>query len=327
MKELSKFANVAGTISDLPNQLDPNGSSQDVIFAEAIVAMEPTSILEEAGIIAVQQTPDPHDELAFPIVRNTQLTWYTIDGRTGSNSGSELDTTGMNAVEYKKVRPTTKTASIFLPDEVSLLNKVSFDLYTEMCARDAKRKKESDALTTLTTEANLLAANLYAAGGFTANGSVDSGSTLDPSDLLSAQRLLGTGSDPVRADFVLMHNNQYEQFNKHADYAPGATSPGAMMRRTQFDSFGNIINFAGMDVFVTELMPSVTGSATTAYESTGHPVIVGKKGIAIGRGEKIGMRVSTQDDRLKHGTYKVIDMSYDHTVLVQESIVLLRTAD
>lgn len=326
MKEISKFANVAGTPSGLANQLDSVGSSQDVIFAEAIVTMEPTSVLEEAGIVVVRQTPNPHDELSFPIVRNTQLTWTTIDGRATTNSlGSEFDTSGLNRVEYKVVRPTVKTASIFLPDEVSLLNKVSFDLYTEMCARDAKRKKESDALTVLTTEANI--SKIYSAGGFTSNGSVNAGSTLDPSDLLSAQRLLGTGSDPISPDFVLCHPNQYEQLNKHADFAPGATSPGAMMRKAGFDADGHVVRFAGMDIYKTELLPAVTGSATTSYPVAGHPVIVGKKGLAIGRGEKLGITVHTQDDRIRHGTYKVIDMAYDHTVLVDESLVLLRTAD
>lgn len=326
MKQMSKFANVAGTPSGLANQLDNVGSSQDVIFAEAIVTMEPTSILEEAGIVAVRQTPNPHDELSFPIVRNTQLTWTEIDGRATTNSlGSEFDTSGLNRVEYKVVRPTVKSASIFLPDEVSLLNKVSFDLYSEMCARDAKRKKEEDALTILTTESNI--SNLYAAGGFSSNGSVAAGSTLDPSDLLSAQRILGTGSDPITPDFVLVHNNQYEQLNKHEDFAPGTTSPGAMMRKASFDQDGNIVRFTGMDIYKTELLPGQTGSATTAYEVDGHPVVVGKKGLAIGRGEKLGVTIHTQDDRIRHGTYKVIDMAYDHTILVDESLVLIRSAD
>lgn len=326
MKEISKFANVAGTPSGLSNQLDSVGSSQDVIFAEAIVAMEPTTVLEENGVIVTRQTPNPHDELSFPIVRNTQLTWTEIDGRTGSNAlGSELDTTGLNAVEYQVVRPTVKTASIFLPDEVSLLNKVDFNLYSELAATDAKRKKEEDALTVLTTEADLT--NVYSAGGFVSNGSVDAGSTLDPGDLLAAKRFLGTGSDPTVPDFALMHPNQFEQINKHADFAPGATSPGAMMRKAQFDDDGNLMRFNGMDILVTELVPSVTGSATTDYEVDGHPVIVGRKGWAIGRGEKVGITVHSQDDRIRHGQYKVIDMAYDHTILVDESIVLLRTAD
>ena len=326
MKDISKFANVAGTPSGLFNRLDSVGSSQDRIFAEAIVAMEPTSILEEAGIIVVKQTPNPHDELAFPVVRNTQLTWRTIDGRTGSNAlGSELDTTGLRSVEYFVVRPTVKTASIFLPDEVSLLNKVDFSLYSQLAAVDAKRKKEYDALSLMTTEAQHV--NVYAAGGFVSAGSVDAGSTATFSDLLAARTLLMTGSDPVMPDYVLVHPQQFEQLTKEAALAPGATSPGAIMRKVRFDEKGDVMSFAGMDIYWTELLPGVTGSATTKYEVDGHPIIVGKKGWSLGRGEKIGITVHSQDDRIRHGTYKVIDMAYDNTILVKESMVLLRAAD
>jgi hypothetical protein len=326
MKEISKFANVAGTPSGLANALDAVGSSQDVIFADAIVAMEPTTVLEEAGIIVVRSTPDPHDELSFPIVRNTQLTWTTIDGRATTNSlGSEFNTSALNRVEYKKVRPTVKTASVFLPDEVSLLNQVDFNLYTQLAAVDAKRKKEVDALNVLMTDANV--SYIYAAGGFTANGSVNAGSTLDPADLLSAKRLLSSGSDPVHVDFALMHPIQYQQLNTHQDFAPGATSPGAMMRKAGFDNDGNLVRFNGIDIYVTELGSKTTGSATTWAPVDAHKVVVGKKGWCIGRGEKKGITVYSQDDRIRHGTYKVIDMAYDHTVLVPESIVLLRAAD
>jgi hypothetical protein len=100
-----------------------------------------------------------------------------------------------------------------------------------------------------------------------------------------------------------------------------------MMRKAQFDQDGHLVRFAGLDIIRTELLPGVTGSATTAYPVNGHPVIVGKKGWAIGRGEKKGITVSTQDDRLRHGTFKILDMSYAHAVLVKESIVLLRAAD
>lgn len=325
MKEISQFANVAGTPSGLANALDIVGSSLDVIFADAIVAMEPTTVLEEAGIIVVKTTPDPHDKLSFPIVRNTQLTWTEIDGRaTGSSLGSEFDTSAMRSVEYKEVRPTVKTASVFLPDEVSLLNKVDFNLYAQLCAVDAKRKKEVDALTLLTTESEHT--NIYSAGTFASGGSA-TGSTLDPQNLLDARTILRAGSDPTDPDFVLVHTEQYDQLTRNDAFAPGTTSPGAMMRKARFDEKGDLSEFAGMGIYWTELVPSVTGSATTSYTTDGHPVIIGKKGWAIGRGEKLGITVHSQDDRIRHGTYKVIDMSYDHTILVKESMMLLRSND
>lgn len=328
MRDIEQFgtAGVTGTPTGLRNALDADGSSLDVIFADAIVAMEPTTVLEEAGIITVRQTPTENDRLSFPIVRNTQLTWVTIDPRNGNaDLGSNENATALNRVEYKIVQPTVKTANIFLPESVSLLNKVDFDMFTQILAVDAKRKKEADALTCLTVEGSLTLK--YSAGGFVSNGSVTTGSTLSLTDMLAAKRLLKTGSDPVRADFALMHSIQYEQINKTAQLAPGATSPGAMDRKVRFNEVGDIVNFNGLDLYETELMPSVTGSVTTAYVTTGHPVIIGKKGWAIGRGERMGMRISTEVRPTLHGQFKVVDMEYDHTVLVKESIVLLRASD
>lgn len=328
MKDISKFANVAGTVSGVKNQLDSTAASQDKIFAEAVMTAEPTSILEEAGIIRVQATPNPHDQLSFPIMRNTQLTWYEIDARTGSNAlGSELGASGLNAVEYKTVRPTRKSASIFLPDEVSLLNKISFDMYATVCARDAKRKKESDALTTLTTEASFT--HTYTAGaGTLGTGLVGAGSKITPEDLVAARRVLSTGSNISVPDFVLMHPNQYEDFNTDDAFAPGATSPGAMMRKVGFDANGNVTSFQGMQIYATELIPAVgSGTGNGSYATAGHPVVVGTRGMAIGRGEREGITIHTVDDRIRHGQYKVIDMDYDHTVLAQETVVLLRAAD
>lgn len=329
MKDISKFANVAGTPSNVSNALDTVGSSLDYLFAQAIVAAEVPSVLEEQGIVTVRSVPDPKDGVKIPIVRNTQFTWNEIDWRVSTNSlGSEFNTQAMNRVEYRKILPTLKTVPVFLPDGVSLLTGAdNFRLHAEMVARDAKRKKEVDGLTLLTTEGSLESGKLYAAGGFTANGSVNAGSTLDPADLLGARRILKTGSDPVTADFALMHSIQYEQINRHPDFAPGATSPGAIERKARFNADGDIIRFGGMDIIESTNLPGVTGSATTAYPVDGHPVIVGKKGMVLGRGEKSGVDVHMQDDRIRHGTYIVVDTHYGHDILAKEAIVLIRTAD
>ena len=84
-----------------------------------------------------------------------------------------------------------------------------------------------------------------------------------------------------------------------------------------------------MDLYVTELMPIGSPTINTdAYVTNGHPVIVGVKGLAIGRGQHDpAIKISTEDTRRRHGQWKIFDMSYDHTVLVQESIVNIRAAD
>ncbi|KKL14491.1 hypothetical protein LCGC14_2515130, partial [marine sediment metagenome] len=66
MKDITQFADVVGNPSTL-GSLDPYGSTVDLIFAEAVVANEPTTILEEAGIIRVKTVPAEVDKLSFPI--------------------------------------------------------------------------------------------------------------------------------------------------------------------------------------------------------------------------------------------------------------------
>ena len=347
MKEITQFANVVGNPSTL-GSLDPQGSTVDLLFAEAIIANEPTTILEEAGIIRVKTAPPETDTVRFPIVLNTQLTWNTISrGATGtpddsgSDFGVDFSSSSLNAVTYKNVTPVVKTANIFLPDNVSLMNQTDFNLFTQIAATDSKRKKEEDSLNTLmgssgaspagplTIQGTSAEYDIKVAGGFSTFGSVSSGSTVTPMDLVKAKRDLGTGSDPFFADFILLHPNQYAQLNTHPDFAPGATSNGAMMRKAKFDENGDIVRFEGMDIYVSELVPTLTGSATNAIGNgiTAKCVLVGVKGLAIGRGEHHGIKVTSEDSRRKHGMWKIFDMSYDQTILVKDSMLGLIASD
>ena len=126
-----------------------------------------------------------------------------------------------------------------------------------------------------------------------------------------------------------MHPNPYAQINTHPDFAPGATSNGAMMRKANFDENGDIVRFDGMDIYVSELIPSFTGSDTYAIPSnvTARCVLVGVKGLTIGRGEHHGISVSTEDSRRRHGQWKIFDMSYDQVILVKDSMQGLMASD
>ena len=326
MKELTQFSDVTAeaNVSNL-GSLDSVGSSIDKIFADAIVANKPTSILEENGIIVVKNPGAATDKVSFPIVRNTQLTWTTI-GRGTNDTGSDLGVSLLNQVEYKEVTPTIKTSSIFIPDNVSLLNKVDFDMYAQIGATDAQRKKEEDALSLLGVEST--AGTVKVAGGYTAStGSVGTGSTLDPMDLVKMKRDMSTGSDINKPNFVIVYPNQYAQLNTHADFSPGATTNGAILRKAKFDENGDIMRFDGMDIYTSELVTGYVAGTPAHYVVAGHPAIVGVKGLAIGRGEHQGIVVNTQDNRVLHGQYKVFDMSYDNTVLIAEALGIIRCAD
>jgi len=340
MKDISLFGDTA-TGGTPTGSLDVGGSTVDKYFAEAIIANKPTSVLEEAGIIRVIKVGDEQEKVSFPVVRHTHLTWNEVkrnldSSTSGTDVGSEYDATTLKEVHYKEAFISTKSASIFLPDTVSLLNKTNFNLYAEVAARDAQRKKEEDGLGSLMDDSAYSEGNtLFTCGGFTSGttvGSVGAGSTLDPLDLIKAKRNMATGS-PTGSninvpDFVLMHPNQYAQLNVHDDFAPGTTSPGAMMRKAKFDEDGNIVRFDGMDLFVSELVPAEAAVATGFWATAGHPVLVGKRGLTIGRGEHYGVRVFTEDDRRRHGVWKIIDIDYAYTdILVPEANFLLRAVD
>lgn len=334
MKKLTQFANVVGADSDVAGTLDPQGSTQDWVLAEAIVANEPTSLLVEEGVVTVQRLPADVDEARFPILRNKQFTWTTLDWRAANNTstnpfGSDISANALNVIEFRRVRPTTKTANIFLPDGVSLINKVTFDTYVRLFATEAARKKEADALSKLMgTSANVETfTQLYAAAGMTSGGSVNTGSTLTPNDLLEARRILMTGSNINKPDFVLVHPQQYQQLNTHSDFAPGATARGAMLRKAKFNEDGDIVRFDGMDVLVSELVPAGSVADDTAFVAAGHWALVGTRGLCGARAEHMGIRIASEDHRRYHGTFKIIDMDYEHDILVDEAQVLIRATD
>jgi len=340
MKDISLFASVAGGATPT-GSLDVGGSTVDKYFAEAIIAAKPTSLLEEAGIIRVLQVPSQQEKVSFPVVRHTHLTWNEVkrnlsDSISGTDVGSSYDATALKEVHYKEAFITTKSASIFLPDTVNLLNKTNFNLYVEVASRDAQRKKEEDGLgslmlTTAYSEGN----TLFTAGGFTSAGtagSVAAGSTIDPLDLMKAKKTMTigspAGSNVNTPDFILMYPTQYLQLNTHADFAPGVTSPGAMMRKAKFDENGDIIKFDGMEIYVSELVPANATSATGFQTVAGHAVLVGKKGLTIARGEHRDIVINTEDDRRAHGAWKIFDIDYGYTdILVPEANILIRTSD
>lgn len=328
MRDIEKFALPDVTNPTMLVTLDTGSATDDKLFAEAIMASEPTSILEEAGIIVIQRLPPEKDVAVFPIIRNTQLTWTTItprQGAAGNAGGSAFDSTALNPVGFTTVRPLLRSANVFLDDSIELANKVNFETLAKFIAVDAKRYMESEGLKLIGNPANQ--DNVYAAGGFTAGGSTIAGSTLDPLDLIKAKRLLSTGSDPVVPDFVIMHPNTYDDINTHADFAPGATTNGAMLRKARFNDDGDIVRFDGMDIYVSELVPSL-GSTSLGADITfdpatviSYPVIVGKKWQCLARAQHQGIRISTEDSRIRHGQWKVVDVSFGYGILRKEAMV------
>jgi len=326
MKQIGRFTELANNPT-MRATVDPNGSTVDKIFAEAIMASMPTLVTEKYGLAMIKDAPEQKDTISFPIYKNFDLTWNNISG-TGSDTGSAITLTAGGSATYKEITPVLYSAGIFVSDVVDLtVNKADFDQYAQMAGVQVQKKIDTtviSALDGMDTDAN---SNRYAAGGFTVNGSIASASTLTPSDLSEAKRLLATGSDIYVPDVALMHPNQYTQLSLHQDFS--LTSSTGTARKATFTN-GEITGYDGMAIVVTELVDSHTtgGGSNLEWVVVGHPVMVFKKGMSVALGtKKAGFKVATVDDRIRHGKFKVFDVMLASSVLLPESIVLLRCAD
>jgi hypothetical protein len=129
-----------------------------------------------------------------------------------------------------------------------------------------------------------------------------------------------------------MHNHQYYQLITHPDFSETQTTE---VRRHAVWEKGRLKEFDDMEVVVTELVSggeqqnaSFKGYYTASGVNIGRPVAVFKKGVTGALAKKTqGFRVSTIDDRLKHGKYKVFDVMFAAEPLVPESGLIIRAAD
>ena len=319
MREVGKFITTTKRAD-----VDAGGSTADSIYADAVLANMPTLVVKQNNLLLTKDVPGQVDSAIFPIFTNMDLTWTNISG-TGSDLGSENTSTAGDAGTFQKITPVQSTANIFVTDMVDLtVNKADFELYSKIGGVSVQKKIDQDAI-----EDGIMAAetatgsNVYACGGFSAEGSIDAGSTLTPADLSDARRLLSTGSNIYPPNVILMHPNQYNQLVMHQDFSPNANT--AASRKAKFDANGNLSGYDGMDVVVTEL---VNAGSSDPFDVAGHPVAVFTKGMSGALATKnAGFNVVSQDDRLRHGKYKIFDVMFKAGLLIPASIVILRAAD
>lgn len=323
MAYIGKFAEKANNPT-MRSTVDPNGSTVDKIFADAVMASIPTMVMEQYGLALVKDIPEQHDTVSFPIYTNFDLTWNNLSESGSANNGSVITMTAGNAVTYKETTPVLYSAGIFIADMVDIsTNKSDFDHYSEIAGVQVARKKDTEFITVIAAEDQLTNVSRYAAGGFTANGSLSTGSTLTPSDLTSVKTLLSTGSDIYVPDVALMHRNQYQSLVLHQDFSVNANT--AVSRKATWKD-GELVRYDGLDIVVTEL---VTAGSGLEWEGvSGHPIFVFRKGKSVGFAEKkAAFKVNTVDDRIRHGKFKIFDVMLSSKVLIPASIVILRAAD
>lgn len=323
MDELSKFAHNYTTAGSL----DSGDSTVDRIFAEAMIIAQPVAPLEEKGVIEVRDVGPNTDKVVFTVIPESAFTWRTVDSR-GSESVSAGSLQKISAPTFKEAQPTTKSATIFIHDNINLVNPVDFKKIAMIAGNQIKQKKITDAITELTTLANYTVATSVRNGnGFTTYGAVASDDTLTPNDLTSAKNDLKGQSSPIIPDICLAHTKQKTQLENSANFSPGQTT-NANYKKAKFDENGNLVEFDGMEII--ELMEAEYAQITSGSftSNNGHYAIIGKRDLMLGRGEN--NRKNTVEDYRnpeEHGTRRTLNINFDYVIKYPDGVRLIACTD
>ena len=308
--------------------VDSGGSSIDTIFADAVQASMPTLVVDEYNLMPIKEVPGQYDSITVPVLTNFDLTWNVVSG-TDNETGSDITTTSVPATSWRKLTPVLYSAGIFIHDMVDLtVNKQNFDTYATLGGVSVQRYMDVQTIASAIFKAGaMVGSKIYAAGGLSA-GSIDSGSTITVNDLSDAKKLLSVGSDIYNPDTAVMHPNQYTTLLQTTAFY---TQNYAVSNKAKF-SDGELVEYDGMKIVVTELVnqdvQAVIGDASGYWSVAGHPVAVFNSKVTGCMAKKTaGFKVTTIDQRIKHGKMKIFDIMFTADVLVAASAVIIRAAD
>lgn len=323
MDELSKFAHSYTTAGSL----DSGSSTVDRIFAEAMIIAQPVAPLEEKGVIEVRDTGPNTDKVIFTVIPESTFTWRTVDTRASELvTGGSLQT--ISAPTFTEATPTTKSATIFIHDNINLVNPVDFKKIAQIAGNQIKQKKIVDAITELSTVTNYTVATSVRNGnGFTTHGAVASDDTFVPNDLVSAKDDMKGQTTPIVPDVCLVHTKQLTQLENSANFSPGQTT-NANYKKAKFNSDGHLDYFDGMEMI--ELLEAEYAQITTGSFSSqnGHYAIIGKRDLMLGRGEN-NRKNSVEDFRNpeERGVRRTLSVNYDYVLKYPDGIRLIACVD
>lgn len=323
MDELSKFTDYYTTAGSL----DSGNATVDRIFAEAMIIAQPVAPLEEKGVIEVRDVGPNTDIVVFTVIPESSFTWRTVDTRA-SESVSAGSLQLITAPTFKTATPTTKSATIFIHDNINLVNPVDFKKLATIAGNQIKKKKIVDAISTLTTLGTYTAGtSLKNGNGYTAYGTVASDDTFVPNDLVSCKNDLKGQTSPIIPDVCMLNSKQLNQIENHADFSPGQLT-NSNFKKAKFNAEGHLEWFDGMEMI--ELLTAEYAQITTGSFSSqnGHFVIVGKRDLMLGRGEN-NRKNSVEDFRNpeEHGIRRTLNVNYDYVVKYPDGIRLIACVD
>ena len=327
MDELSKFAHSYVTASRSDGGLDTSQTTVDKIFAEAMIIAQPVAPLEEKGVIEVRDTGPNTDKVVFTVIPESTFTWRPVDQR-----GSELVSGGslqqISAPTFTEVTPLTKSATIFIHDNINVVNPVDFKKIAMIAGNQIKQKKILDAVTELATVGNYTVSTSVRNGnGFTTHSTVASDDTFVPNDMVSAKEDLKIQTTPIVPDVCLAHSKQLNQIENHGNFSPGQTT-NSNFKKAKFNSDGHLEWFDGMEMielFEAEYATITSGSFSS---NDGHYVIIGKRDLMLGRGEN-NRKNTVEDFRNpeEHGVRRTLNVNFDYVLKYPNGIRLIACVD
>ena len=323
MDALSKFAHSYTTAGSL----DSGEKTSDRIFAEAMIIAQPVAPLEEEGVIEIKDVGPNTDKAVFTVIPESTFNWRTVDARASEAvSGGSLQT--ISAPTFTEVTPQTESATIFIHDNINLVNPVDFKQIAIIAGNQIKQKKITDAITEMSTVGNYVVGTSVKNGnGYTTHGSVASDDTLTPNDLTSAKNDLKGQTSPIIPDVCLTHTNQKTQIENHANFSPGQTT-NANYKKAKFDADGNLVSFDGMkiiEMITAEYAAKTSGSFNS---NNGHYAIIGKKELMLGRGEN-NRKNTVEDFRNpeEHGIRRTLNVNFDYVLKYPNGMRLIACVD
>jgi len=331
MDELSKFTHYYTTASGATGGLDTSEKTVDKIFAEAMIIAQPVAPLEEKGVIEVRDTGPNTDKVVFTVIPESSFTWRTVDER-GSEATSAGSLQQISAPTFTEVQPLTKSATIFIHDNINLVNPVDFKKIATIAGNQIKQKKIVDALTELTTIGNYTPGTSARNGnGFTeysaSSGGVETGDTLTPNDLVSAKEDLKSQTTPIVPDVCIVHTAQLNQLENSANFSPGQTT-NSNYKKAKFNEYGHLVDFDGMEII--EVLEAEYPAHTSAPFDTynGHFAIIGKRDLMLGRGEN-NRKNTVEDFRNpeEHGVRRTLNVNFDYVLKYPDGIRIIACKD
>ena len=328
--ETEEFASKFATDGTDAASLDASSYTLNRKFTEMIRLIKPLSMLQEKGIVRVQEIDDNTDKALFNILPQQSFTWTAVDTRgsekfsLAAGSGSYQSYT---APSYVDVQPYTYSNTLRIHDNIRLVNPMRLAEIMAQVVEEKKYAKEANAYTTLGTIGNYTSSvSAKKAGGYASAGTITSAAVLTISDVVAAIKDLKTdGNRKIKPNVVLVATEQFYDLQTSSELAPGQTS-SAYYKLARFDENGRLFSIDNCEIVESQMMPQIT---TGYFVSVGgHYAYVGQKGLIAGQAvDSKRDKVETWRDPKTHAIEITTDVNYATGILYGKAMRLIACAD